>query len=327
MEDSEMKKRPVSFPHDKSLRVIICTDAGCESDDQYAIAHALMTPRFDIKAIIAEQFGVVIPRENTEEICYEELQRVVSLMDLTDEVKVLHGAKGPLTDKTTPNISEGARFIVEEANREDPRPLFICCQAALTNVASALLMDPSIAGKMTIVWSGGAQYPEGGMDFNQNNDLNAARIVYTSMVELWQVPVNVYGTMYVSYFELMNRVYPCGEIGKYLVENMLKDTQAYSDMIYGSMLSQGVPGSIAYTSFGGEIKMLGDSPWVGLLMNNSLGKYHYQDAAGDLFEDGRYDFATTGVRPIRVYDSIEARVIIADFFEKINYYYGSAQNN
>lgn len=40
----------------KKIRVIIDTDTACEADDQYAIVHAPLTPRFEIKGIIAEQF-------------------------------------------------------------------------------------------------------------------------------------------------------------------------------------------------------------------------------------------------------------------------------
>lgn len=41
----------------KKIRVILDTDAACEADDQYAIVHALLTPRFLVKGIIAEQFA------------------------------------------------------------------------------------------------------------------------------------------------------------------------------------------------------------------------------------------------------------------------------
>ena len=44
-------------PEYKRLRVIVDTDAACEADDPFAIAHALMCRKFDVKAISAEQFG------------------------------------------------------------------------------------------------------------------------------------------------------------------------------------------------------------------------------------------------------------------------------
>lgn len=44
-------------PGYKKLRVIVGTDAACEADDPFAIAHALMCRKFDVRAIFAEQFG------------------------------------------------------------------------------------------------------------------------------------------------------------------------------------------------------------------------------------------------------------------------------
>ena len=49
---------------DKQIRVIIDTDADCEADDPFAIAQALLTPKFMVKAICAEHFneaGSMIP--------------------------------------------------------------------------------------------------------------------------------------------------------------------------------------------------------------------------------------------------------------------------
>lgn len=43
-------------PDSKKIRVIIDTDAACEADDRYAIAHALMTQKFIVKGITAEHF-------------------------------------------------------------------------------------------------------------------------------------------------------------------------------------------------------------------------------------------------------------------------------
>lgn len=37
---------------DKKVRVIIDTDAACEADDPFAIAHALMCQKFDVRAIL-----------------------------------------------------------------------------------------------------------------------------------------------------------------------------------------------------------------------------------------------------------------------------------
>lgn len=313
-----LRKRPFSFPTDKSIRVIADTDCNCECDDQFCIAHMLMTPRFDMRGIIAEHYA----EPDSERKSYEEIKRVMSLMDVEDSrIKVLHGAKEAMVDIRTPIDSEGARFIVEEAMKDDPRPLFICGQAACTNIASAYLMEPRIARKVVVIWIGGRPYPEGGFEFNQNNDLNAARVLFQSDLELWQVPFNVYTVMKVSFFEMLTHVYPCGKIGEYLVKHTMEVSGGISDNVIGSRGSDMSKGA-AITSFGGELWSLGDSVCVGLMMNNTLGKFHMEKAPDELDNRGFYEWSGRKGREIRVYDTIDNRFIIQDMFEKFQFYFG-----
>ena len=313
-----LRKRPLTFPTDKSIRVIADTDCSCECDDQFCIAHMLMTPRFDTCGIIAEHYA----EPDSEQKSYEEIKRVMSLMDVEDSgIKVLHGAKQAMVDIYTPVDSEGARFIVEEAMKDDSRPLFICGQAACTNIASAYLMEPRIARKVVVIWIGGRPYPEGGFEFNQNNDLNAVRVLFQSDLELWQVPFNVYTAMKISFFEMLNHVYPCGKIGEYLVKHTMEVSGGISENVIGSRGSDMSKGA-AITSFGGELWSLGDSVCVGLMMNNTLGKFHMEKAPDELDNRGFYEWSGRKGREIRVYDTIDNRFIIQDMFEKFQFYFG-----
>lgn len=313
-----LRKRPLTFPTDKSIRVIADTDCSCECDDQFCIAHMLMTPRFDMRGMIAAHYA----EPDSEQKSYEEIRRVMNLMDVEDSgIKVLHGAKQAMVDIHTPVDSEGARFIVEEAMKDDDRPLFICGQAACTNIASAYLMEPRIARKVVVIWIGGRPYPEGGFEFNQNNDLNAARVLFLSDLELWQVPFNVYTVMKVSFFEMLNHVYPCGKIGEYLVKHTMEVSGGISDNVIGNRGSDMSKGA-AITSFGGELWSLGDSVCVGLMMNNTLGKFHMEKAPDELDNRGFYKWSGRKGREIRVYDTIDNRFIIQDMFEKFQFYFG-----
>ena len=300
-----LRKRPLTFPTDKSIRVIADTDCSCECDDQFCIAHMLMTPRFDMCGIIAEHYA----EPDSEQKSYDS------------GIKVLHGAKQAMVDIHTPVDSEGARFIVEEAMKDDSRPLFICGQAACTNIASAYLMEPRIARKVVVIWIGGRPYPEGGFEFNQNNDLNAVRVLFQSDLELWQVPFNVYTAMKISFFEMLNHVYPCGKIGEYLVKHTMEVSGGISENVIGSRGSDMSKGA-AITSFGGELWSLGDSVCVGLMMNNTLGKFHMEKAPDELDNRGFYEWSGRKGREIRVYDTIDNRFIIQDMFEKFQFYFG-----
>lgn len=44
------------IPKNRKVRVIVCSDAKNEADDQYAIVHALLTRSFDIKGLVAVHF-------------------------------------------------------------------------------------------------------------------------------------------------------------------------------------------------------------------------------------------------------------------------------
>ena len=52
------KPMPYTVPFEKQYRVILCMDTANEVDDALAIVHALLTPQFDVKCMIAEQFRV-----------------------------------------------------------------------------------------------------------------------------------------------------------------------------------------------------------------------------------------------------------------------------
>ncbi len=335
-----LKERPFPFPTDKSIRVIFDTDCYNECDDQYAVAHLLMTPRFDVRAITAAHYGQHKDKDS-EQKSYEEIEKIASLMGLREEVTILHGAPHALPDAHTPIDSEAARFIIEEAYREDSRPLFVCSLGAVTNLASALLLDPVIAGRFTAIWIGGI-YPEGGVEFNQANDLNAARVLLGSTVELWQVPRQAYSKMKISYYELLNHVYPCGELGKYLLANTMRVAERTQRMLEGrtylrtgsndaeeirrqggdswhtAALSHLTPAE-AMTQIGGECWSLGDSPCIGLMMNNSLGEWIYAEAPCAIRDDGTYDYSKPGSRKIRMYTSVDVRFILQDMLEKLEY--------
>lgn len=60
-----------------------------------------------------------------------------------------------LEDEKLPIVTEGAKFIVEEAMKDDPRPLYIGMQGAITDLTCAILMEPRICERMTCIWIGG----------------------------------------------------------------------------------------------------------------------------------------------------------------------------
>lgn len=302
-------------PAGKKVRMIVYADAKNEADDQFAIAHHLMTPKFIVRGLIAGHFDMN-PRGygkgHTALASKAEIEKVLDLMGLSGEYPIYTGAETPLADEKTPILSEAAEFIIEEAMREDPLPLYIACQGAITDLASAILAKPEICSRMTAIWIGGGIYPEGGMEFNLANDPVAANVLFRSEMPVWQVPKNTYKQMAVSLAELQYNVKPHGRIGAYLVKQMIDfNDQAAEYMPWPH----------------GEIWGLGDSPTIGLLLMEQERSDVYDMIPAPEIEYGTLKYIHTGKnRPIRVYKDANARLTLADFYAKLALNYPEADS-
>ncbi len=285
-----------NIPDEKKVRVIIDTDAKNEVDDQFAIVQAVLSEKMDIKAIIAAHFGKE-KSEHSRDDSYDEINKILKLMKLDGQFNVLKGGSKQMESDNNIVDSEGARFIVEEAMKDDDRPLYIAFLGPLTDMAAALMIKPEIASKNVIViWIGGRDWPSGGWEYNLGNDIIAANLVFKSDVQLWQVPRNVYRMMPVSFAEMYDKVYPCGDIGKYLVTNVIEFNNAWK--------SRPV-----------EHRGLGDSPAIGIIIFNDCGEWEWKPAP--TFDDKMNYIHTGQYRPIKVYKNIDNRFILEDFYAKL----------
>lgn len=292
-------KYSYTIPNGMMIRVITDTDAKNEADDQYTIVHTLLSPRFDNRGIIAAHFGTIKTKTSMED-SYDEVVKVLGLMGMENEGLAFKGAAHALPDEKTPVPSPGAELIIREAMADDDRPLFVTFLGPLTDLASAYLMEPRIADRLTAIWIGGAKYPSGGMEYNLSNDINSANVVFKSNIPVWQVPRNVYQLVLVSIAELEYRVKPCGEIGKYLFEQLVE---------WGhSKYAKKPPRT-------GECWCLGDSPVVGLMLFDHPHSYDWIPAP-EFTQEMAY-IHNRNNRPIRVYNYVDSRFIMEDFYAKL----------
>lgn len=292
------KNYSFSVPQEKMIRVIIDTDAKNEADDQYAIVHALLSPKLDNIGFIAAHYGI---EKDSVDRSYAELEKIFDLMQLNKDGMLYHGAQSVLQNEYTPENSEGAQLIINEALKDDVRPLFVLFLGSLTDLASAYLLEPRIAKRITAIWIGGGPYPCGGNEYNLWNDIKAADVVFSSPIELWQIPQNAYKQASVSLAELEYRVRPCGELGKYLFEQLdaFNQTEGVRKLSY----------------FSGEKWILGDSPAIGLLLYEDCSLFTWKQAP-QIAADMTYIHNALN-RPIRVYDSIDYRLLLEDFYCKL----------
>ena len=154
---------------------------------------------------------------------------------------------------------------------------------------------------MTVVWIGGGPYPSGGFEFNLLQDIHAANVVFGSDLPLWQIPENVYKAMEVSLAELQYRVAPCGDIGKYLFEQMVD---------FNNRMTAYVPWPH------GESWGLGDQGTVTVLLEeNNRGNWDWIPAPQ--FSKEMYYIHKQENRPIRVYHTLDSRFTLEDFYCKL----------
>ena len=182
----------LSVPTGK-IDVVLDTDAYNEIDDQYAIAYMLRSSdRLNVKALYAAPFF----NANSESVSdgmyksYEEIKHILTLAGREDLIDVtFKGSTEYLPDEKTPVQSDGANHLVALAKNYSPEnPLYVVAIGAITNVASALVIDPSIAENIVVVWLGGHSLENGAGEFNMKQDIAGARVVYNSGVPYVQLP-------------------------------------------------------------------------------------------------------------------------------------------
>lgn len=216
-----MEQYLFKVPQDKKVNVIIDTDAKNEADDQYAIAHALLSPKLNILGIVATHFGKRRTLTSMME-SYEECKQIRNLCKRED-VPVLKGNKEEIqsSEPSECELSEGAQFMIEEA-KKSAEPLYILFMGALTNLAAALVHAPKIGEKIHVIWVGGVEDKTSGIcaEANARNDTWAVNIVMDYCDLITHIPSTVYSTFQVSLAELQTKVKPCGKLGGYLFDEL-----------------------------------------------------------------------------------------------------------
>lgn len=187
---NEQRIKNLSVPSEM-IDVVLDTDAYNEIDDQYAIAYLLKsTEKLNTKAIYAAPFfnNKVSSVVEGMEKSYDEILNITRLLGV--EKPVFKGSDTYLKDEETPVISDSAKDLAERANAYSPEsPLYVVAIGAITNVASAILLNPKVAENTVIVWLGGhAQHFAHTKEFNMYQDVAAARVVFKSGVPLVQLP-------------------------------------------------------------------------------------------------------------------------------------------
>ena len=305
-------------PRGPRYRVISDNDYSGDPDGLFQLVHALLSPSLDVRAVIGSHLAEGDVFDASEAQAANAVEYIRGVLDLIGrDVAVHEGAATGLRDARTPHRSAGAEAIVAEAMRTDTDlPLFVTLGGGLTELASAYLLEPAIAERLTAVWIGGPEYDElgphperpgagPGPEYNLAIDRLAAQVVFNdSPIPLWQVPRNAYRQALVSMSELAARVRGSGPLGGHLY-GALARVHAREERNLG------------------ETYILGDNPLVLLTALHSQFEPATSSSAYAVLpaprirDDGSYE-PRGGGRPIRVYTRLDVRLMVEDLFAKLS---------
>jgi len=192
---TERVERLEPLAGDDTVDLVLDTDAYNEVDDQFAIAHALRSAH-TVEALYAAPFDNQRSEGPADGMAqsYDEIERVLDRMGESESgPPVFRGSKRFMDHEGDSVDSPAVEDLIERAHVEREGPLYVVAIGAATNVASALVADPSVAREVVVVWLGGTPHDwHSATEFNLSQDVPAARVLFDSGVPLVHVPtVNV----------------------------------------------------------------------------------------------------------------------------------------
>jgi len=225
-------ERPAS-----KVDMVLDTDAYNEIDDQFAIAYMMANPdRLNVKAIYAAPFfneKSTGPKDGMEK-SYDEIKKILELMELSDIAEVYKGSDRYLENEETPVISPAAQHLASLAMKYTAeKPLYVVAIGAITNIASAILIEPKIIENIVIVWLGGhAFHWHDTKEFNLFQDVAAARVIFGCGAPVVQMPcMGVVSAFTLSDADLEKWMLGKNKICDYLARNTIEEVETYAKNI------------------------------------------------------------------------------------------------
>lgn len=164
----------------KTTKILIDADSGNEIDDLFAITRALIAPELEVVGLTSAHWEFHPEAGDSSLEISQELNK--KLLSYTGNSAIPHprGSVGMLRywGDPIPNPSKAAELIISKAKEVTGKgKLNVVTLGAVTNLASAIIMDPEIIPKIR-VYSMALQYnPQSRVwnknEFNVKNDLDA----------------------------------------------------------------------------------------------------------------------------------------------------------
>jgi purine nucleosidase len=211
-------------PPKGKVRIVIDTDTFNEVDDQFAIVHALLSPeKLQLEALYAAPFynqRSTSPGDGMDK-SFDEILMLFGRMNRSSEGLVYKGSREYFNPD---NLERSAAVddLIERALASTDEPLYVVAIAAISNIATAIMLEPRIIENIVVVWLGGhaLTWPNT-KEFNLRQDVAGANVLFDSGVPLVLVPcMGVTSHLTTTVAELEKFVAPCGAIGEFLTERV-----------------------------------------------------------------------------------------------------------
>jgi purine nucleosidase len=156
------------------------------------------------------------------ELSYQEILKVYELLGKDPTGLVHRGSAAYLPAPGTPLRTEAAERLIDLAMTDDERPLYVAAIGAVTNLASAMLLEPRIIERIVVVWT--SSYPSYSPHSNRPSlnlvqDLPASRLLFDCGVPHVYLPGFYIGAqLTISLPDMERWVRDRGRIGAYLHE-------------------------------------------------------------------------------------------------------------
>ena len=150
---------------------------------------------------------------------YREILRIFEKLSVDSAGRVFRGSERYLSSYGEPVASPAAEDLIARALADDERPLYVAAIGCLTNVASALLLEPEIARRMVVLWTAGFPSTVRQVNFslNMEQDMLASKLLLDSGVPVVYLPgFHIGAQLRLSLPEMEEWVRGRGAIGEYL---------------------------------------------------------------------------------------------------------------
>jgi len=213
---------PYSFAHHREP--ILKAYETLKTDATSEFAPALQNYRKRASNMIANDIdplaiAFVEPDEGME-LSYQEILKVYDLMDEDAAGKVFRGAPGYLTSLDKPIRTPAVDHLIERAFASDDEPLYVAAIGCVTNIASAILLEPEIISRIVVLWT--SAYPtcvglSNAPSLNLVQDKLSSQLMFDSGVPHVYLPGYYIGEqLKISLPEVEAWVRGKGKIGDYL---------------------------------------------------------------------------------------------------------------